>query len=118
VRVAGEDGLQRGNRGEGRIYSSGAEFAACPNRCELRRRPLGDVAGLGGCAVQRRIVEDHEDTIRRQVHVQLEAVGAAGKTRVERGQGVFGPEGTAASVGEDEWTGRVEEAQGVLRATG
>ena len=37
------------------------------------------------------------------MNVELESVGAAGETRIERGQGVFGPEGTAAAMGEDEW---------------
>ena len=62
------------------------------------RRAIGNRAGIAGRALERIVVMHDDHAVARQVHVELEAVGAAGQAVVERDQRVLGPERGAAPV--------------------
>jgi hypothetical protein len=60
-----------------------------------RRYPAASV----GRPLERLVMMDDYDTVPRQVHVELEAVGAKRKAVIERGDGVFRPERRSTPVG-------------------
>jgi hypothetical protein len=49
------------------------------------------------------MVHDHRP-VARQLHVELQAIGAEGQAMIERGQGVLGPQRGAAPMGVDQRT--------------
>ena len=53
-------------------------------------------------ALQRRVVMHDDDAVARQVHVELEAVGAERQAVVERRDRVLRPQRGAAAMREDE----------------
>ena len=63
---------------------------------------------IGG-PLERVIVNDDGNAIGRQLHVDLEAVGAERHAVVDRGQGVFRREACAAAMGEDQRTIGLED---------
>ena len=80
-------------------------------------RQLGRVTGVdaapGVCrAIERRVVMDDDDAVARQVHVELEAVGAERQAVVERRDRVLGRQRAAAAMREDERPGRRQRTDG------
>ena len=55
----------------------------------------------------------HHDAVRRELHVQLEAVRPGLHASIERGQRVFRAEGAAASVREHQRTRMIEKTHAV-----
>ena len=59
---------------------------------------------------------NHDTSVLRRAHVELDAVGAERHCMRERGKGIFGAQRGTATMGEDERTRRGEE--GVNHAGG
>jgi hypothetical protein len=57
----------------------------------------------------------HDDTVRRELHVQFQALRTGLPASIERGERVFGAERGAASVREHQRTRMIEETQPRLR---
>jgi len=63
---------------------------------------------IGG-AIERRVVDDDGDSISRQVHVELDALGARGERLAKRLECVLGRVGRVAAVPHNGLAGRIEE---------
>ena len=85
---------------------------AASTRGQLGCGPRRDGPGRVGRAVEQVVVNHHRHAVGRQVHVELEAVGARAKAGLEGRQRVFGRERAAAAMREHARTPATEERHG------
>lgn len=75
-------------------------------------REIADRAGVIGSAIERLVVDDDGNAIRRQLHIELQAVGAEGEAIVECHHRVLRSEPRAAAVGKHQRSGRRKHGHG------